>query len=372
MPAYNSKQKMLTLLTQNIINWHLTYNKRIMPWKGEKDPYKIWLSEVILQQTRVLQGLEYYKKFTAQYPTLESLAKAKDDDVFKLWEGLGYYSRCRNLLYTARLIWEKYEGKFPRSYDEIVKLKGVGPYTAAAISSFAYGLPHAVIDGNVYRVLSRYFRETIAIDSAQGKKVFKELADRALYMKDPGLYNQAIMDFGATICKPQIAECPECVLRNECVAFKQGLVNKLPVKEKKLKKSKRWFYYYVFLIKGQMLVNKRSEKDIWHGLNEFYLYESEKATQWNEETVEHFLREQIGVTISDIKQISKKITQQLTHQTIEGQFILVGIKTIPRALQHFEKVPVEKVKNLAFPKLINMFLQENHLLEQARQIGVEL
>jgi A/G-specific adenine glycosylase len=372
MPAYHSKQNRINLFTGNIINWHLTYNKRIMPWKGEKDPYKIWLSEVILQQTRVMQGLEYYKKFTAQYPTLESLAKANDDDVFKLWEGLGYYSRCRNLLYTARLICKNYEGKFPRSYDEIVKLKGVGPYTASAISSFAYGLPHAVVDGNVYRVLSRYFGETIAIDSTQGKKAFNELADKALYRKDPAAYNQAIMDFGATVCKPQIAECQHCVLRNECVAFKQGLVNKLPVKEKKLKKSKRWFYYYVFLIEGQLLVNKRGEKDIWHGLNEFYLYESEKAMQWNKQTVESFLREQIGVTTSDIKQVSQKLTQQLTHQTIEGQFILVEIRTIPEALQHFEKVPVEKVKGLAFPKFINMFLLNNNLHRQTQQGVLEL
>jgi A/G-specific adenine glycosylase len=372
MPAYNSKQNTLSLFTQNIINWHLTYNKRIMPWKGQKDPYKIWLSEVILQQTRVMQGLEYYKNFITQYPTLESLAKAHDDDVFKLWEGLGYYSRCRNLLYTARFISKNYEGKFPRSYDEIVKLKGVGPYTASAISSFAYGLPHAVVDGNVYRVLSRYFGETIAIDSTQGKKVFNELANKALYKKDPAAYNQAIMDFGATVCKPQIAECQECMLRNECVAFKQGLVNKLPVKEKKLKKSRRWFYYYVFLFEGQLLVSKRTEKDIWHGLNEFYLYESEKAIQWSKDSVEHFLKEQVGITASNIRQISKKLTQQLTHQTIEGQFILIEIETIPEALQHFEKVPVEKVKSLAFPKFMNMFLQDNELYSQAQQGVLEL
>ena len=190
-----------------------------MPWKHEKDPYKIWLSEIILQQTRVEQGREYYNRFVHAYPTVEQLAVAKDDDVYKLWEGLGYYSRCKNLLHTAREIVNKYAGVFPKTYEEIIQLKGIGPYTAAAIASFAFQLPYAVLDGNVMRILSRYFGISTAIDSTEGKKELATLANSLLDTDAPGIYNQAIMDFGATICKPKQPVCTNCLLAENCTAF---------------------------------------------------------------------------------------------------------------------------------------------------------
>src|SRR3954465_3784420 len=185
--------------TRKLMQWHHNQNKRTMPWKGEKEPYKIWISEIILQQTRVMQGLSYYKNFIKEFPTVKSLALAPDEAVFKAWEGLGYYSRCKNLLFTAPPNVENLNGKFPEKFENILKLKGIGPYTAAAISSFAYGLPHAVVDGNVFRVLARFFGEAVAVDSKLGKEVFTAMASTLLYKKDPGAYNQAIMDFGATV-----------------------------------------------------------------------------------------------------------------------------------------------------------------------------
>ena len=195
------------------MEWHTKYNNRKMPWKGVKDPYKIWLSEVILQQTRVDQGMAYYERFVQNYPSIKDLAAAKDEAVFKLWEGLGYYNRCKNLLYTARLITNTYGGKFPSAYEEIIALKGVGPYTAAAIASFAFNKPFAVVDGNVFRVLSRLFAIDSAIDSSIGKQKFTALAQEVLDKENAGLYNQAIMDFGATVCKPINPHCNTCHLQ---------------------------------------------------------------------------------------------------------------------------------------------------------------
>src|SRR5579859_1431456 len=193
--------------TKTLLGWNSSGNFREMPWKGEKDPYKVWLSEVILQQTRVQQGWAYYEKFINAFPTIKDLAAALEQKVFKLWEGLGYYSRCRNLIATARKISDEYNGRFPHTYEEILALKGVGPYTAAAIASFAYNLPHAVVDGNVVRVLARFFGITTAADTTSGKKQFAELATALLDPSQAGIYNQAIMDFGATVCTPRNPQC---------------------------------------------------------------------------------------------------------------------------------------------------------------------
>ena len=224
-----------------------------MPWKGEKDPYKIWLSEVILQQTRVEQGRAYYEKFIDQFPTIQDLAKAKDEKVFKLWEGLGYYNRCRNLLHTARQITKDQKGVFPNTYDSLLSLKGVGPYTAAAIASFAFNLPYAVVDGNVFRVLSRFYGIATPIDTKEGLQIFNELADKNLAEKTPGTYNQAIMDFGATVCKPSTPDCSTCNLSAKCVAFNVNKVNQLPVKLKRITKKKRHFDFFCFNYNGQWM-----------------------------------------------------------------------------------------------------------------------
>jgi A/G-specific adenine glycosylase len=361
MPTLVLKAYQERYFTKKLMLWNLQFNKRIMPWKGQKDPYKIWISEIILQQTRVAQGLSYYNNFISRFPTLMSLAKAEDDAVFKLWEGLGYYSRCKNLLFTARHISNNLNGKFPETYEQIVGLKGVGPYTAAAIASFAYGLPHAVVDGNVFRVLARYFGETIAIDSEKGKRYFADVAKKVLYKPDPGSYNQAIMDFGATICKPQIAECQQCILRKKCLAYENGLVNKLPLKEKKLKKNNRWFYYFVLLYKNKVLINKRKEKDIWQNLHEFYLCETERPLEWTSDSIRHWLNQQLGIKKYTLLQTSKKFRQQLTHQNLDGYFIKIDLKTIPTSLKHSRLVNITDLKELAFPRLINNYLEEHPL-----------
>src|SRR5579859_4925347 len=205
--------------TKTLLGWNSSGNFREMPWKGEKDPYKVWLSEVILQQTRVQQGWAYYEKFINAFPTIHDLAVAPEQQIFKLWEGLGYYSRCRNLIATAKKIDAEYNGRFPSSYEEILALKGIGPYTAAAIASFAFGLPHAVVDGNVTRVLSRYFGNSTPIDTVAGKKLYTELADVLLDKGQPDSYNQAIMDFGATICLPRNPLCADCVQQAGCQAW---------------------------------------------------------------------------------------------------------------------------------------------------------
>lgn len=348
---------MKAAFTQKIIEWHVVYNKRIMPWKGEKDPYKIWLSEIILQQTRVEQGLTYYENFIMMYPVIEKLAFADDEAVFKLWEGLGYYNRCKNLLYTARKIVQDFNGRFPERYDDILKLKGIGPYTAAAIASFAYGAPYAVVDGNVLRVLSRYFGEDIAIDTLKGKKHYEKLAQELLHLPDTSLYNQAIMDFGATVCKPQLPECKSCILNNRCIAYKNGLTNKLPVKEKQLVKKQRWIYYFVFSADDEVLVNKRAKNDIWENLYEFYFVETQNAQNWKPAFIRKWLNEQLGIVTFKVRNVSPILKQQLTHQHIKGQFITIDLKSVPASLQTFKRCKTSELSQLAFPKFINQYLQ---------------
>ncbi|MBA4196928.1 MAG: A/G-specific adenine glycosylase [Chitinophaga sp.] len=350
---------MKSVFTKLLMQWHKQDNKRTMPWKEEKDPYKIWLSEIILQQTRVEQGWAYYERFIAKYPTVFDLAKTKDEEAFKLWEGLGYYNRCKNLLFTARKIVQDYKGKFPEDYDTIVALKGIGPYTAAAIASFAFNLPYAVIDGNVFRVLSRFFGIDTAIDSNNGKKEFTELANKALDKQNAGLYNQAIMDFGATVCKPLKPLCSYCVMRQNCIAFNSGRVNALPVKEKTITKKHRCFYYFLFECNDEILIHKRTANDIWQNLYEFYLFESSEQQLWNNESIEQWLKEQLNINKALVEHISSVITQQLTHQQIKGQIIKIKLNKIPAVLQKHEWIKKTKLKTLAFPKLLNEYFQAN-------------
>ncbi len=329
-----------------------------MPWKGEKDPYKIWLSEIILQQTRVEQGWDYYNRFVAAFPTIQQLAKAPETKVFKLWEGLGYYTRCKNLVATAKFIATTCKGKFPDQYDEILKLKGVGPYTAAAIASFAFNLPHAVVDGNVFRVLSRYFGIGEAIDSTSGKRSFGILANELLDKKNPGTYNQALMDFGAVLCKPQSPLCTSCPLKGNCVAYLNDRVNMLPVKEKRISKKTRWFYYVIAEHNGKVYVRKRGIKDIWENLYEFILTETTSVISAKELNDLPAAKKIFGKNKFEIIQVSKIYRQQLTHQTIHGQFIRVAIKG-PLEVPGYEAVSVKQLKKLPFPKFITGYLAEN-------------
>lgn len=337
------------------MQWHLRQNKRQMPWKGEKDPYKVWLSEIILQQTRVEQGRNYYENMLTAFPSIEALAAAGDETVFKLWEGLGYYSRCRNLLATARYITNEKKGIFPNTYDTILKLKGVGPYTASAIASFCFNLPHAVLDGNVFRVLSRIGSIDTATDSTAGKKYYTQLANSFLDVKNPGAYNQAIMDFGATVCTPQQPGCSTCVMKKICTAYLTHKVPEYPVKTNKISKHTRYFNYFVMRHRNKILVHQRTEKDIWRHLWEFVLLESIKPGQWNRKKIQQTLQKQWGVGIAEIVLIQKAIPQQLTHRKIEGFFIVVSLQN-KISLANHEWVSIQDIKQKSYSRFCNQYI----------------
>ena len=340
-----------------LLKWNRAENRRSMPWKGEKDPYKIWLSEIILQQTRVEQGWAYYERFVKTYPTIKKLAAAKDEEVFKLWEGLGYYSRCKNLLATARIVVNDYKGVFPSEYEQIKALKGIGPYTAAAIISFAFNKPYAVVDGNVQRVLARYFGITTPIDTTSGKKMFDQLAQALLDKKEPSTYNQAIMDFGATICKPQSPLCESCPLVKDCQAYELDCIKSLPVKEKSIVKKERVLLYYILVFNKKFVyIRKRKEKDIWQNLHEFVLQET-KLTGKIEDLAVKFLEKQTGKRAFMIKSISPKFKQQLTHQTIIGYFIVAYLDKTLASAGDYELVEKSDLKQLAFPRFINQYFE---------------
>ncbi|MFT3826725.1 MAG: A/G-specific adenine glycosylase [Chitinophagaceae bacterium] len=344
--------------TPKLLQWNAHQNSRDMPWKGEKDPYKIWLSEIMLQQTRVEQGWKYYENFITEFPTIHDLAAASDEKVFKMWEGLGYYTRCKNLLATARTISLEYNGKFPDNYEAIKKLKGIGPYTAAAIASFAFNEAQAVVDGNVQRVLSRYFGISTPIDTTAGKKLYQELAQALLDKSQPGLYNQAIMDFGAVICKPQNPLCAECIQQEECEAFKHNMVKQLPVKEKTLQKKERWLYYFLVQVGDKIYIRKRTGKDIWENLHEFVLFESPAALQESFDQLP-FLKELFKKQSFRIISISKTFNQQLTHQTIHGRFVTIQVAKPLPTLEHYLLIPRSELSEYAFPRFINMYLEDS-------------
>ena len=338
-----------------LLKWNKKSNDRQMPWKGEKDPYKIWLSEIILQQTRVEQGLNYYKKFIEKYPSVQLLASAPDNEIYKLWEGLGYYNRCKNLLETARYISEKHEGVFPDKYENILSLKGIGTYTAAAISSFAFNLPHAVVDGNVFRVLARIFGIKKAIDSSEGKKYFIKLASELLHKKQPGIYNQAIMDFGAVVCKPVNPNCEKCIFKNNCYAFQNGMIRKLPFKEKRIKIRNRWFYYIIMEYKNKVYIKQRTGDDIWKNLFEFVLIETDRKAN-EKKVLELALKKGILKKNSfSVQSISSVSSQQLSHQKITGQFISIKLQKAPSA-PNLKAVSRVQLAKYAFPKFINSYL----------------
>ncbi len=326
-----------------------------MPWKGEKDPYKVWLSEIILQQTRVEQGWSYYEKFIQAYPSITHLAKAKDEEVFKLWEGLGYYSRCKNLLHTARTINEKYSGNFPSDYNTILSLKGIGAYTASAIVSFCFDLPYAVVDGNVLRVLSRYFGIDLPTDSTEGKKIFTQLAQECLDKDQPAAYNQSIMDFGATICKPAPL-CNVCCLNKTCIAFNKNKIDLLPVKQKMIIKKERWFSYFIFSFGGKKFVEQRTAKDIWQNLYEFYLEETTANPEWNFEKIKEWLCKKLNITSTRNINIFPARKQLLTHQTIQGYFVCVELNSEPDLNSKTGLwLSDAEINTLAFPRFIHQF-----------------
>ncbi|WP_347840447.1 A/G-specific adenine glycosylase [uncultured Draconibacterium sp.] len=337
-----------------IYKWY-KLNKRNLPWRDDKDPYKIWLSEIILQQTRVEQGTGYFTRFIATYPSIKHLANAAEDEVLKLWQGLGYYSRARNLHATAKIISSLYDGVFPNDYKTILSLKGVGPYTAAAIASIAFNLPYPAVDGNIYRVLARYFGITTPIDSVQGKKEFQQLAEELLTEHDPGMHNQAFMEFGALQCVPKSPNCTICPLNNSCHAYINNSISRLPVKEKKTKQRKRFFYYYIYDEGDSIIMDKRTGQDIWQNLYQLPLLETT-----NRLSDEALLKSQLPVSTAsyNIKYISTEKKHVLSHQIIYSKTIYIEVMcnvNIPSPLIRVNKKDISK---FAVPRLVEQFLND--------------
>jgi len=338
------------LFSQKLLVWNQKENKRQMPWKGEKDPYKIWLSEIILQQTRVEQGLNYYQNFIKAFPDVHALATAPEEKVFKLWEGLGYYSRCRNLIATAKFISSDLKGVFPKEFEPILLLKGVGNYTASAIASFAYNLPYAVLDGNVFRVLSRIFDIDTPIDASKGRKHFSQLAQDILPKDKAGAHNQAIMDFGALICKPH-PECKICFFNQHCRAYLHKRQESLPVKEKKVQIRDRWLNYFIVKHRHEVLIRQRTEKDIWENLFEFLLIETGKNI--GVDKLLNLFGDQYGIMEFDVlSQLTKK--QKLTHQLINFNILCLQIKQ-KKNIPGFIWMETSQLNKYAFPKTLQEF-----------------
>ena len=308
--------------TSKLMHWYRE-SARVLPWRNSDDPYKIWLSEVILQQTRVAQGTPYYIKFTERFPDVRSLANAPEDEVMKLWQGLGYYSRARNLMKCAKAVVELHNAKFPADYDQLLALPGIGPYTAAAISSAAFNLPHAVVDGNVIRVLSRIHAIEIPVDSSEGRKLIDAMADQHLDKADPGSYNQAIMDLGAGICSPRNPDCELCPVSAFCMAREKNITDRLPVKAGKTKVRKRYFNYLDINNKGQTYLKRRSEGDIWTGLYDFPMIESEIETEAHLLKRSDEWKKIFGEAEADLISVSPLIKHVLSHQIIYARFYKV-------------------------------------------------
>lgn len=338
--------------SKEIIQWYFQ-NKRDLPWRKTKDPYRIWLSEIMLQQTRVAQGLPYYEKFTETFPTVYDLANAEESHVLKLWQGLGYYSRARNLHYTAKDIVNNYNGQFPDNYSALLKLKGVGDYTASAIASICFDEIAPVVDGNVYRVLARYFDIDIPINSTEGVKMFKKLAFEVIDHDDPANFNQAIMEFGAVQCKPQSPYCIICPLASSCLGLERQRVGMLPVKLKKTKVRNRWFNYIVVVSnQEETLLEERKGKGIWQGLYQFPLLETEKEIE-NIEQHQSEIEEISALKNLSITQFNKKpIIHKLSHQHLYTTFWVVETTNSLK-----NGIPLQEIRKYPVPILIGNFIE---------------
>lgn len=347
------------IFATKLIGWYLRH-KRDLPWRHTRNPYLIWLSEIILQQTRVKQGMPYYLAFAEKFPTVQALALAEERDVLRLWQGLGYYARARNMHKTAKIVSGQYGGKFPESYQQLLTLKGIGPYTAAAIASFAFQEAVAVLDGNVFRVLSRLFGIETDITSHEGKKLFTRLANELISKETPDLYNQGIMEFGAMLCTPVSPQCMFCPFNNECVANQTGRQETLPVKAKKTAGKQRFFHYFIFSSGNMLAMKERAEKDIWSGLYDFYLLEEKEFMTFENLLEKHHLSGLLASAV--LKKESATYTHVLTHQRVYARFWHID-------LPPEQKNPVSSHLNVFFyttgqihdlpkPVLIDKYLHE--------------
>ena len=342
--------------SKSIVDWY-NKNKRDLPWRNTKDPYRIWISEIILQQTRVIQGLNYYSNFLQRFPDIQSLAEAEQEEVMKYWQGLGYYSRARNMHEAAKSIHSDFQGVFPRRYEDVLRLKGVGSYTAAAIVSFAWNQPYPVIDGNVYRVLGRLFAIDVPYDTGKGKKLYEELAYSLMDSQQAGLHNQAIMEFGALQCVPQKPDCHQCPLQNTCLSFSLGTPHLFPVKQHIIKVRKRYFNYFLILHEGNTYLSRRLEKDIWEGLFEFPLIETAHSMNFEEICETEIFKKLFHNTgNANFANALKEIKHVLTHQILYTKFYQIEIQKDNSYLKKYIKVPLAKIDNYAVPILIHRFL----------------
>ncbi len=347
--------------TEQIISYSYLVD-RDLPWKKDNNPYFIWISEIILQQTRVQQGIPYFKRFVERFPSLNILAEASEDEVIKLWQGLGYYSRARNLHATAKEIKANYSSQFPEDFSELIKLKGIGNYTAAAISSFAFNKPYAVVDGNVYRVLSRYFALEENYHSSKGKSFYQNLAQTLIDHNNPGRYNQAIMDFGALVCKPQSPLCHECSIKIHCKAYARKAIANYPLTKTKTKKKQRFFNYFVIEDDhNQLILRRRNKEDIWKSLFDFPGLESSIDSILTHQEIKRFVLEEFNIKQFSSMVSSKEYKQTLSHQIIQSKFFHLKIQ------QHFEQqtpyvlTNTKKLINFAFPKTIDCYLRDNYI-----------
>jgi A/G-specific adenine glycosylase len=317
-------------------------NKRDLPWRQSDSAYKVWISEIILQQTQVVQGLDYYVKFVSNFPTIFDLANAEEDEVLKLWQGLGYYSRARNLHFAAKQVVNEFNGVFPVSYNDLMKLKGVGEYTASAVSSIISNLPHAVVDGNVFRVLSRCFLVNTAINSTKGKKEFTILANSLLDVNNAGDHNQAIMEIGALVCKPKNPKCDSCPINSKCLSYVDGTMLNYPVKDKKVKVRNRYLNYLVTIDKKNIVIKKRGPKDIWQGLFDFPLIETDAPA------------EDMGKGIY----LDKQIKHILSHQHIYASFWIKEVEKLT-AEGAEQIVEIKDLEDFALPQLLVKYLNQS-------------
>ena len=340
--------------SKHLIQWYL-HNKRDLPWRKNSHPYPVWLSEIMLQQTRVAQGMPYFFKFITAFPTVNDLANAPEEQVLKLWQGLGYYSRARNLHATAKYIAYELNGKFPDNYKDLLKLKGVGDYTAAAIASICYGEAVPVVDGNVYRVLSRYFGIETDISSSSAKAEFRAIAAQHLPPGKASDFNQAMMEFGALQCVPKNPDCANCVLSLGCVAYNTGKVSSLPVKLKKTKVTNRYFNYLVINDKeGSSVVNKRSGKGIWHNLYEFPLIETEAAVP--EQEMNKIIKdyEGLGFQLQNVTLLVDTVIHKLSHQHLHIRFWEATTNTaVEGAMKR------DEIKQYPFPIVVHNFIDKH-------------
>lgn len=354
--------------SKKIIHWYKK-NKRDLPWRKTNDPYKIWLSEIILQQTRIDQGTNYYLRFCDNYPNIKALANATEEQVLKLWQGLGYYSRARNMHKTACIIVEDYHEKFPENYSDIIKLKGIGEYTAAAIASFAFNQVYPVVDGNVSRFLSRLYGIKTAIDSTEGKNEILLLATELIDQEQPGEFNQAIMEFGALHCKPQNPDCKTCIFRQECKAYRADMVSGIPVKINKVKIKKRYFHYFILAFENKVYLHKRTSKDIWHNLYDFPMVESNRFIPKNKIIFEFANQFNIQENKISISKTSADYKHILTHQQIFARFYKITFDDrklfddfLSLSGNQFDCIIKQKINQYPLPRLIDKYLIENNTI----------